>query len=268
MWNWLPRMVRRLLSKNCLLNRPQLRTQIQKYPKRKKVLIPEETTTVAPATNSRPVKPATSTQLEGLSPSVVARVELARMLAPNPGETEEEAKARYFSSLPCIKRQRDLYRLNPLLPRDPETLEMFREGTKNNCPAPESDFYGFGRTGEDVDREILEDATRAEQCKPPWEKYARVSTVERNIELIKFFRPQPGETLEQAKTRVFPTLPIIRSRRDMYRLNPKLPRDPETLRMFTEKTASNIENSINNFYPAGQTVLDKRCGPGNRSGRG
>ena len=185
-----------------------------------------------------------------------ARAELLRAFAPKNGETAEQAKARYFSSLPCIKRQRDLYRLNPLLPRDPETLEMFREGTKNNCPSPESDYYGFGRTGEDVDRENREDAARAEQCKPPWEKNVLVSSAERLIKLIKFFKLQPGETLEQAKTRVFPTLPIIRTRRDMYRLDPNLPRDTETLQMFTEKTASNVQNSLNNFYPAGQTGAD------------
>ena len=53
-----------------------------------------------------------------------ARAELLRAFAPKNGKTAEQAKARYFSSLPCIKRQRDLYRLNPLLPRDLETLDI------------------------------------------------------------------------------------------------------------------------------------------------
>ena len=201
----------------------------------------------------------TETVLDRLVPSGLpstAKAALVRAFAPRPGETAEQTKARYFASLPCIKRQRDLYRLNPLLPRDPETLAMFREGTKNNCPPPQSDHYGFGRTGEDVDRENREDAARAEQCKPPWEKNVFVSSAERLLKLIKFFKLQTEETLEQAKARVFPTLPIIRTRRDLYRLDPDLPRDAVTLQMFTEKTAGNVQNSLNDFYPAGQTGTD------------
>ena len=56
-------------------------------------------------------------------------------------------------------------------------------------------------------------------------------TVEGIKELLKFFNPRDRETMEQAQTRVFPSVPVIRGRRYMYRINQKLLRDLATLQI-------------------------------------